>query len=135
MPTLKIKSGKALFSKQEPLFSGNFREKKGQFLESKLPHTLIVCLATIAFVLVVRNHLPPQLPLFYGLPKGEEQLTSTFGLIIPSLTSIAIVLVNFGLAQILSDSYFRRILSLASIGSVFLSTITTLKIIVLVGSF
>lgn len=135
MPVLKKKPRVARFSKQEALFSGNFGEKKGQFFESKLPHTLIICLSTIALVFLLSNRLPPQIPLFYGLPRGEEQLTTTFGLIIPSLTSIAIILVNYGISQVLSKDYFKRILSLASVGSVFLSTITTIKIIVLVGNF
>ncbi|MCH7640604.1 hypothetical protein IID22_00175 [Patescibacteria group bacterium] len=135
MQAVRIKPAKTLFSKQQLLFSTSFREKRGQFLESRLLHTLLVSLVTIALVFFVRNHLPPELPLFYGLPSGEEQLTTKLGLIIPSLTSIAIIFINFGLSQGLRDSYFRRILSLASLASVFFSTITTVKIIFLVGSF
>lgn len=134
MQAVRIKP-KTLFSKQQPLFSTSFREKRGQFLKSRLLHTLLVSLVTIALVLFVRNRLPPELPLFYGLPRGEEQLTTKLGLIIPSLTSIAIILINFGLSQGLRDSYYRRILALASLASVFFSTITTIKIIALVGSF
>ncbi len=83
----------------------------------------------------LQKSLPPEVPLFYGLPRTEEQLAPSLSLIIPSLASIAIIVVNLLISQFLKDDYLRKVLVLVGVTGVFFATITTLKIIFLVGSF
>ena len=97
--------------------------------------SLIGNLATLAFVIIIQNHLPPQIPLFYGLPKTEEQVATSISLVIPGILATSIILINLLISQITNDDYLKKILILTGVVSAFLSTITTLKIIFLVGVF
>lgn len=118
---------------------GRFSEKGRQQL-GKTPFAKLILasfvlnIATIAFVLLSRNRLPPLVPLFYG-QVGEEQLSSSYELVLPSIISFSSMVINLGLSWILQDEFLRKTLILASVISVFFATITTLKITFLVGSF
>jgi hypothetical protein len=94
-----------------------------------------VSLATILLILILYRQLPPQVPLFYGLAEGEEQLVPWYGLIIPSLASLAIICLNILVANLLTDDFLRKTLVLSGLVATSFSTITTIKIILLVGSF
>lgn len=97
--------------------------------------SLVINLATLAFVVIVKNQLPPQIPLYYGLPKTEEQVANSTSLIIPGILATSIMVINILIAQVANDDYLRKILILTGVVGAFLSTITTLKIIFLVGGF
>lgn len=97
--------------------------------------SLIIGVVTLFLVLTLQKSLPPQVPLFYGLPKTEEQLATSTELVIPSIISIAIIIINILLTQVLDDGFLRRVLILSGVVSIFFSTITTFKIVFLVGSF
>lgn len=116
----------------------NLVKKDGAF-NSPLKNVLTVTLAgnilTILIVLVAQGHLPPQVPLYYGLAEGEEQLSSPLGLIIPSGLSLGILLVNTALTSVIKNDFLQKILVLASFAVTVFSVITTVKIILLVGSF
>jgi hypothetical protein len=86
-------------------------------------------------VLLIQRWLPPQIPLFYGKPRGEEQLASSLVLTLPSIVSLLILLINVSFAAILKDEFLRKTLVLAAIVVTFFAAITTIKIIFLVGSF
>lgn len=94
-----------------------------------------VSIFTILLVILVKNNLPPEVPLYYGLPRGNDQLTSTLGLTIPSIISIAVITINILIASLLRDDFFKKVLIAAGIASVFFSTTTILKIVFLVASF
>lgn len=94
-----------------------------------------VNLAVLLFVLLVQNNLPPVVPLFYGLPTGEEELTQRIFLIIPSLISLLIILTNVIFIKRVKDSFLPKVLLGLIIGTTFLGAITTIKIILLIGSF
>lgn len=102
---------------------------------SLLVVSLFVCLATIAAILLLKDHIPPQVPLFYGLPEGEEQLTSTMGLTIPSFVALTIIVINTILATIFENNFVRNSLVLTCFAVTLFATITTVKILLLVGSF
>ncbi len=89
----------------------------------------------VAIVLLIQRWLPPQVPLFYGKPSGEEQLASSLVLTLPSIVSLLILLINVSFAAILKDEFLRKTLVLAAIVVTFFAAITTIKIIFLVGSF
>lgn len=97
--------------------------------------SVVINLTTAILVILLQKFLPPEVPLFYGLPKGEEQLANSVRLIIPSLVSFIIISFNSALSLFLDDDFSKKALILAGASVVFLTTITTLKIILLVGSF
>lgn len=117
------------------------RHKQDQVLLEKIPFrklvivSLVISFATITAVLFLQDSLPPQIPLFYGLPKTQEQLTTSFGLIIPSTVSLGIIMINLLIVQALRDDFLRKVLTMAGVAGIFFSTITTIKIISLVGVF
>lgn len=86
-------------------------------------------------VLILQKNLPPQVPLFYGFAESEQQLTTTLGLIIPSIYSFAVVFINIIFTLFISSDYLKKILSIASFTISLLSIITVVKIIILVGFF
>jgi len=88
----------------------------------------------IAVVLLLQKRLPPEIPLFYGLPEGEDQLTTRLGLLIPAITALIIVLVNLILTRIVDDEFLKKSLIIAGFGVIIFSLATTLKIILLVAS-
>ena len=89
----------------------------------------------IASVLVLNNKLPPVVPLFYGLAQGEDQLVVRILLVLPSLVSLAFLLINTAVAYFLKDDYFKKVMVLTPLGATLFSALTTVKIILLVGYF
>ena len=90
---------------------------------------------SIAGIVVVRNYLPPLLPLFYGKPVGPEELASKDFLFFVPLGSIAISFVNLSISKSTKDALIKKILAVSSLVVVFMSTVTVAKIILLVGFF
>ena len=122
------------------LWQGEFPKKKQKCLEgfvfTKLAlGSFAISVATIISVVLLQNTLPPEIPLFYGQPRGEEQLASPLSLIIPSVVSFAILSINLAVSVALEDDFLKKALVLTGAASVFFSTITTLKIFLLVGSY
>lgn len=97
--------------------------------------SVILNIINIAVVLILKNKLPPEVPLFYGLAEGEEQLTTNSGLIFPGALSGGIVLINLALAAFSENSFLRQTLIVSGLGVSVLSLITVVKIIFLVGPF
>lgn len=120
--------------KKERLKALLTENQKSYPLRFRLFQIAIVSIVTAILVLIFQKTLPPQVPLFYGLPKGEGQLTSSINLVIPSLVSLAIITINFSLLILLDDDFLKRALVLTALVCVFFSTITTIKIFFLVGS-
>lgn len=89
----------------------------------------------VLFVILVQRFLPPQVPLLYGSVVSEKQLVGSLGLIIPSLVSIVITFANIGLSFFTKDVFLKKALILTTFLVCIFSTVTTLKIIFLVGSF
>lgn len=96
---------------------------------------LFLAIAAIIAVVILLKWLPPQVPLYYGLPEGEAQLAPALGLILPSLVALAVLTVNVTACFFIEDDFLKKALILTAIGVTFFTTITTIKIIFLVGSF
>ena len=92
-------------------------------------------LLLIAVIFLIKNFLPPEIPLFYGLPEGQDQLGSVYLLALPCIISTGIIFLNILLGTLVKDEFLVKILCLTGIASAFFSIVTTLKIIFLVGSF
>ncbi|MGD8744517.1 MAG: hypothetical protein PVJ52_02900 [Candidatus Woesebacteria bacterium] len=107
----------------------------------KLPFSRLV-VASVIFnpfiilvVILLQNFLPPQVPLYYGLARSEAQLTSSLGMVIPSIVAISILVVNTALALLVRSSFLKKILIASALSTTLLTTITTIKIISLVISY
>ena len=96
---------------------------------------LIFNLIIIIAVFLTRGFLPPVVPLFYGFPKGADQLAPSVALTIPPTIAIIVTLVCVVLITIFKDEFLKKILLATSIVVSILSFVTVLKIILLVGSF
>jgi len=95
---------------------------------------LVVSVITIILGLLAQLILPPQIPLYYGLPQTSEQITPSIFIILPSLLSIIITAINTAVSLKVNDIFLKKTLAFASIAVLLLATITTYKIIFLVGS-
>lgn len=96
--------------------------------------TAITNLIIILLGLVSRILLPPQIPIFFGLPQTEEQLATSLFIIIPPSISLVFVVINSILAINIDSNYIKKSLAFGSLAITILSTIAVLKIIFLVGS-
>jgi len=97
--------------------------------------SLFINLLTIILVLLLRKQLPPLVPLFYGLPVSEEQLTPSLGLAIPPVISTLLIAVNYYIVTITKDKFLEKIISGLIIIITTFSLITVLKTIFLIGIF
>ncbi len=106
------------------------------YLKEFVLAAFILNLVTIITVIILGylNRLPPQVPLFYGSAEGDAQLTANWLLIIPSTVSVVFLLINVGLSFFLKDEFLKKTLIIATVALAFLSTVTTIKIISLVGN-
>lgn len=91
-------------------------------------------LIVIILILVLRNNIPPEVPLFYGKPQGVEQLASQNILIIPALFAIIITILNSLISNFIKDNFLQKVLAGIMVTVTMLSTITIFRIIFLVGS-
>ncbi len=66
--------------------------------------SLIFILATFLATLIFYNQMPPEMPLFYNRPWGEEQLVSKQTFLIVIIASLIMVIINLRLASI----FFKR---------------------------
>jgi hypothetical protein len=95
----------------------------------------IVSLVTALLILILKNNLPPLVPLFYGRPSGEAELTITAGLLIAPGVALIITILNLFISFWVKDDYLKKILAISSIVISSLMAITIIKIIFLVGFF
>ncbi len=97
--------------------------------------SLILNLVIAVLVLVLRGMLPPVVPLFYGLPTGEEQLVSNYFLTIPSLIALFLTTINAFITKFFKDTFTHKVLIGLTVAITLLASITTIKIFFLVASF
>lgn len=111
-----------------------------QLKESNLPlkplfaTSVVINGIFILLGLVVQLVLPPEIPLFYGLPKNSEQLAPSIFIILPNIVSILLTVINAVISINVEGVYLKKSLAFASISICLLSVIATYKIIFLVGS-
>lgn len=96
---------------------------------------LVFNLLTIALIFLLKSQLPPEIPLFYGRPFGQEQLAQSIKLIILPITAFVIALFNAILSVVISSRFLTQILLGVAIITTTLAFIAVLQIIFLVGSF
>lgn len=91
-------------------------------------------LAQLIVLIIFWQQLPPQVPLFYSRPWGQEQLVSPWGLSTLPLASLAIILANLVIASFipLEEKPLGQLLIAMTAVFSFLCLFTLLKIIFLV---
>lgn len=88
-----------------------------------------------ALVLTLKNNLPPILPLFYGKPVGEAELTPFYGFLIAPAASLLVIIINTLLSFTFKDVFIKKVLVLSALFITILIAVTVIKIIFLVGFF
>lgn len=89
----------------------------------------------LAAILFFKNSLPPQVPLFYGLPEGEEQLTNSLNLIIAPTISFFVLGINVIFSLMTKNDLLKKTLITASFFVSLFSFITLVQIFLLIGPF
>ena len=114
----------------------NLKTESGKLPAKRLLYmSFCVSLFNIVLVLILQRFLPPQVPLFYGEAVGESQLTTNIGLTIPGVVAFSVTVINLIISLFLESVFLKKTLILTALSVSLLSFITTIKIILLVGSF
>lgn len=94
----------------------------------------VVFLAVTLLVLVISwVKLPPELPLFFSKPRGEQQLANVFQIVIPLGIGLLFLFINSILAQYLNQyPLLRRMLILGGTLICVAISITLLRIVLIV---
>lgn len=94
----------------------------------------LINIVVIALIFILKHFIPPQIPLYYGLAEGEEQLApNSLYLVLPSVVSLVIVVLNSTLASLIRDNFIKKMLIVACAATTFFSVVTTIRIFLLVG--
>ncbi|MBI5018786.1 hypothetical protein HZB58_00755 [Candidatus Gottesmanbacteria bacterium] len=110
---------------------------EGATWESRLAKIAVVTQAVSGGIVLAWNWrlLPPEIPLWYSKPWGEERLVSPFFLAIPILTAFAVYAVNHSMVTRTARDHpmFARVLSLSSLLISILSAIIVIRIVTLIS--
>jgi len=121
-PKINPSLGKSIYSEKLPFFN------YALFL-------FILNILATSLVLLLRSNLPPEVPLLYGNPEGEDQLVPVIFLSVPGIFSLAVLIINSILAFFIKDDFVKKILMLSAFLIVVFSVITIIKIALITGSF
>ena len=126
-------------SKKTRKFSGLDLSNKG--IRNRIPYiriyytSLIINLILIVIVFFLQDRLPPEIPLYYGLPEGTGQIARSSMIFLPSLTAIGFIFINTLIIFILSSDFLKKSLVITSLVLSIFAFTTTAKIMLLVGNF
>lgn len=112
------------------------QEKKIEhFAYPKTTSLMIVFAIIMLSFLILRNEiLPPEIPLYYGATIGNEQLGSSLEIILPTIISLTIIIVNLSIAYLSKELFIKKVLTVTALSCLVISSITTIKILLLVGN-
>jgi len=68
-------------------------------------------IVSIGLIFLLQKNLPPEIPLFYGKPRGVEQLALKTFLVAPLVIALAVTAINIFLSKITKDSFLQKLLS------------------------
>jgi len=98
---------------------------------------IIFLLINLAMILLLGFSiliLPPQIPLFYGLPDGDEQLAENWLITLPNFIALLTVFINSLLATKIKDEYIKKVIVITGFVVTIFAIITVFKILFLVGN-
>lgn len=112
----------------------------GSFWQEKINHhffrwNLLLIIFQLLLLIIKFNDLPGQVPLYYSLPWGEDQLAAAASLFLLPTFSIMILLLNNLIATFFLKTIplFSRLLTIFSLIFSLLSAISLTKIISLIS--
>lgn len=110
----------------------NFWQEKTVRIATRISFAILLFI--LAFLLFTWQKLPPQVPLFYSLPWGEEQLASPNFLLILPFSCLCLGILNFFLAVFCLEqhSLAAKILVWVTTSLIFLASFTLVKIVFLI---
>lgn len=97
--------------------------------------SVVIDVVTSLAIVILKNFLPPVLPLFFGLPTGETQLVGHLGLLIAPAAAFLLTILNLNVSLLIKDQFLKKILAVSALVVSVLIVITIVKIILLVGFF
>ena len=108
--------------------------KKDWFFIASLIAALAAVVLSVAFLIIFWKHIPPQIPFFYSLPWGEEQLGQPLMLIGLLLGMVMLFILNTLAALVIytSSQFLSHMLLLGAASFSILTTITLVHIIILI---
>jgi len=109
-------------------------ERKKVPFSKQVIYCLIINLVMILLAILSIFVLPPEIPLLYGLPEGNDQLVKSWAITVPNLVAFILMFINTIFAINTKDEYIRKIIILAGFTATFFATITVIKIFFLVGN-
>ncbi len=119
---LTKKSGKAVASKNVPF---------AKLIYASLAINAISILGIIYF----KKLLPPEVPLFYGLAEGEEQLTKSSYLLLAPITSFALLGLDVFISLFIKKDLLKKTLIVTGFCVSVFSFVTLVMIFLLIGPF
>lgn len=112
----------------------------GKFWQEKINHhfirwNLFFIIVQIIFLIIKFNDLPQQVPLYYSLPWGDDQLASAASLFLLPTFSIITLLINNLIATFFlkNTPLFSRLLSISSLIFSLLCSISLIRIILIIS--
>ena len=107
-------------------------EKRGViYLYPTLAIISINILIVVAIIVFISAKLPPQVPLYYGLPRGERQLANPVLLILPVSLASLFITTNTIIAYFTKKKFLKNFLVVLGFFSTLFSIFIMLKIIFL----
>ena len=114
-------------------YQNNIEKAKIPF-KKQVKIAILINLFVIILSAVAVFRLPDEIPLFYGLPEGEQQLLPNWAFVAPNIIAFFIMFINIILANYSKDEYLKKVIIISGFVAIFFALITTLKIFFLVGS-
>ena len=95
---------------------------------------LSVNVLVITLLIIFLKKLPPQVPLFYGLPRGEVQLAPPISLVYPLVLSSLFLVINSVFATLSKSPFSKKVFVVGGIFISILALITVIRIITITVS-
>lgn len=95
----------------------------------------VLNLLLIILVFIIKNNLPPVLPIYFGLPSGNEQLGPSEALAFLPLAGLIVTFINTAILAFTQDKFLQQVLIGIIAITTTLSTFAYFRIIFLVGNF
>ncbi len=134
-----MKKGKKIKSVKMKVAGKPFSLELKKKLQAKSIPFLYPVMAVIAlniiliiFIVLSLDKLPPEVPLYYGLPRGEQQLASPVELILPLAISSVFIGINVMTSLFIKPVYIKNILSVSGVFFSVMAIITVVRIIMVV---
>ncbi len=104
---------------------------KERFLSAMFQASLIIVAIQLVLIAALWRFIPPQVPLFYCLPWGQEQLADKIWLFLIPISLLFLSAVNLYTAMILfiKEKLLTKIIAVTNFVIIILFTITVLEII------